>query len=129
MFHATMAAMKSDEDRGPIGAWARNARLAAGYHTAREATAAANAAGIPLKLQHLQGIESGWDRAGRDLLVALGRLYASAPPVSERVSSVALELEAIRAAVAEGVAEGLARWEARRAASAAPQPRRPRPRQ
>ena len=100
--------MKTDEERGPVGAWARNARLAAGYATAREAAEAANRAGIPLKLQHLQGIESGWDRAGRDLLIRLGELYGSDPPGVDRqpagALSPALEAE-IRAVVAEAVAE------------------------
>ena len=129
MFHATMLGMKSDADRGPVGAWARNARLAAGYPTAKRATEAANKAGISVTLQHIQGIESGWDRAGHELLLALGRLYGSEPPVSQRAAVPPGELDAIREAVAAGVAEGVARaLDAIVRAEPTP-PRRPRPRQ
>jgi transcriptional regulator with XRE-family HTH domain len=122
--------MKSDEDRGPIGAWARAARIAAGYRSAEHAARAAEAAGIHVTLPYLRGIESGWHRPGRALLGELAEFYGSAPPISLAGPAVAPEfLAEVRAAVAEGVAEGLARWEARRAASAAPPPRRPRPRQ
>ena len=121
-------AMKSDEERGPVGAWARHARIAAGYATAREAAEAAARAGIPLKLQHLQGIESGWDRAGRDLLAKLGTLYGSEPPVSHPPAQVSEELLAeIREAVAEGVALGIARaFDATVRTAPQPPPRRPR---
>jgi hypothetical protein len=102
--------VKTDEERGPVGAWARSARLAAGYATAREAADAAHRAGIPLKLQHLQGIESGWDRAGRELLARLGELYGSDPPGLERDARSALspaQAAEIRAVVAEAVASAV----------------------
>lgn len=106
MFRATIHYMKTDEDRGPVGAWARNARLAAGYRTAREAAEAANRAGIALKLQHFQGIESGWDRAGRELLLSLGRFYGSDPPVDAPPSALsASQVAEIRAVVAAAVGE------------------------
>jgi len=121
-------AMKSDVDRGPIGAWARNARLAAGYPTAKSAVEAAHAAGIPVTLGHVQGIEAGWDRAGRDLLTRLGEFYGSDPPVATSAPTLSPEqLDAIREAVAAGVAQGIARaFDARAVSAPQPPPRRPR---
>jgi hypothetical protein len=119
-------AMKSDVDRGPIGAWARNARLSAGYPTAKSAIEAAHAAGIPVTLGHVQGIEAGWDRAGRDLLTRLGEFYGSDPPIAHPPPLVSPEaLDEIRSAVAEGVALGVARALAQ-LAGPQPPPRRPR---
>jgi transcriptional regulator with XRE-family HTH domain len=124
-FHGTV---KSDSERGPVGTWARHARLAAGYTSAEHAAEAATVAGFHVTVPYLRGIEAGTNRAGRDLLAKLGQLYGSEPPVSHPPSQVSEELLAeIREAVAEGVALGIARaFDA--TVSTAPQPPRRRPR-
>jgi hypothetical protein len=122
------AAVKSDAERGPVGAWARRARLAAGYTSAEHAVEAATAAGFHVTVPYLRGIEAGTNRAGRELLARLGTLYGSEPPVSHPPPQVSEELLAeIREAVAEGVALGIARaFDATASSAPQPPPRRPR---
>ena len=131
--------MKSDDERGPIGAWARHARLAAGYTSAEHAVEGAAAAGIHITIAYLRGIESGWHRPGRELLIRLGELYGSEPPGVERSPENTLspaQAAEIRAVVAEAVAtafdarlERLERLLGDPGAGPAPAPqRRPRPR-
>jgi hypothetical protein len=120
--------MKSDDERGPVGTWARTSRIAAGYTSAEHAVLAAAEAGIHITVPYLRGIESGWHRPGRMLLEQLATLYGSEPPVSHPPPQVSEELLAeIREAVAEGVALGIARaFDA--TVSSAPQPPQRRPR-
>jgi hypothetical protein len=75
-------ALKSDAERGPVGAWARHARLDAGYTSAERAVEAATAAGVHLTVPYLRGIEAGTNRAGKALLHELGALYGSDPPIA-----------------------------------------------
>lgn len=103
-------AVKSDAERGPIGAWARHARIAAGYSSAEHAVEAATTAGIHVTVPYLRGIEAGTNRAGRELLARLGTLYGSDPPAEPPRGALSPEVLAeIREAVAEGVALGVAR--------------------
>ena len=80
--------MKSDAERGPVGAWARRAGLDAGYTSAERAVEAATVAGVHVTVPYLRGIEAGTNRAGKALLRQLGALYGSEPPVSSPPSSV-----------------------------------------
>lgn len=120
--------MKSDAERGPVGAWARHARLDAGYTSAERAVEAATAAGIHVTVPYLRGIEAGTNRAGKGLLRELGTLYGSEPPVSAPGPVVPPELLAeIRDAVAAGVARGVAQVLAELGSPGGqPPPRRPR---
>lgn len=93
--------MKTDADRGPIGAWARRARLAAGYTSAEKAAAAARAAGIEIDTAYLRGIESGAHKPGRDLQVLLAGVYRVSPP------KVEAELDRMAAMIRDAVAEGV----------------------
>jgi hypothetical protein len=113
--------VKREVDRGLVGAWARRSRLDAGYTSAEQAAAKANAAGIEIKTTYLRGIESGAHRnVGRELIVQLAALYGVSPP--EEAEEGDRWLAEIRAAVAEGVEIGLVRAFAQM--SEAPQPRR-----
>ena len=125
--------LKSDAERGPIGAWARHARLAAGYTSAEHAVEAATVAGIHLTVPYLRGIEAGSNRAGRELLGHLAALYGSSPPAEqERGALSPAQVAEIRAVVAEAVAtafdariERIERLLGDPGADPAPSPRRP----
>lgn len=83
---------KSDLDRGPIGSWARIARLEAGYPSADKAAAAITAAGVPLDGAYLRGIEAGHHRPSSEILQALATLYGAEPPnVSSDIPSRLVE--------------------------------------
>lgn len=93
--------MKTDEQRGSLGAWARNARLAAGYPTVAAAHEAARSAGVAVSLSTLQGIEAGWGRPSRELVAALGVLYGSDPPVAPPAGDLASAFNALAAELRE----------------------------
>lgn len=120
-------AVKTDEERGPIGAWARRARIAAGYTSAEAATRAANEAGFDLKLVYLRGIEAGTNRPGRELLHHLADLYGTEPPVGHAPPVSEEWLEALEArllsVVSEAVARGVQRGLAQSAVDEGPLPR------
>lgn len=72
--------MKSDSDRGVIGAWARNARIAAGHESAQEAVRAMAAVGLTVDLGYLRGIESGAHRPSKALMERLAAFYRAPLP-------------------------------------------------
>jgi transcriptional regulator with XRE-family HTH domain len=99
--------MKSEPDRGPVGSWARRARLEAGYSSAEKAADAARRAGVHVTDGYLRGIESGAHKPASQLVVKLAALYRSIPPSEEGEGD--RWLAQIREAVAEGVEVGLVR--------------------
>lgn len=105
--------MKTDDQRGPIGAWARRARLDAGYSSADKAVEAMRGRGIELELTYLRGIESGNHRPSRELVSAIGEFYGSTPPAEAKndavlSNGVVVEIKrTVESAVALAVAEAL----------------------
>lgn len=84
---ATMPAMKSPQERGPIGAWAFEARATAGM-SVPEVLAALAARDHRVRDATIRGIESGAKRPGRRLLALLAEIYSSDPP-GEQAPAVA----------------------------------------
>ena len=114
--------VKSDADRGLIGAWARRTRLSAGFTSAEKAAAAARLAGVDIDTAYLRGIESGAHRPSREVIVNLAAVYGVSPPTAETEGDRLAAL--IRDAVAEGVEMALVRYSARLAEQEAPPRRR-----
>lgn len=70
----------TDEQRGPLGAWAYHARIAAGYTNTDQVVPLL---GLRLRSDTLRGIESGHTGASPEVLGALEALYgATAPTVA-----------------------------------------------
>ena len=75
--------VKTPEQRGPIGAWAYEARIATGLSPEQVAERLA-IAGIEVRPSTIRGIEAGSKNPGRALLKALAGVYGSRPaPQSE----------------------------------------------
>ena len=73
--------MKTPEQRGPIGAWAYEARDAASLSPEQVVERLA-LAGIEVRSSTIRGIESGNKQPGRQLLRALAGVYGSKPPTT-----------------------------------------------
>ena len=103
--------MKTDEQRGPVGSWARRSRLAAGHASADSAARAATAAGLAVTTAYLRGIESGAHRPSRELVERLAAFYGAEPPPEDARpddGALAAILEAVAAGVEEGIRRALA---------------------
>ena len=102
--------MKTDEQRGPVGSWARRSRLAAGHPSADSAARAATAAGLAVTTAYLRGIESGAHRPSRELVERLAAFYGAEPPPEDARpddGALAAILEAVAAGVEEGIRRAL----------------------
>lgn len=73
--------VKTPEQRGPIGAWAYEARLAVSL-SPEQVVERLGLAGIQVRPSTIRGIESGNKQPGRQLLRALTGVYGSKPPVT-----------------------------------------------
>jgi transcriptional regulator with XRE-family HTH domain len=73
--------VKTPEQRGPIGAWAYEARDAAGI-SPEQVVERLGLAGIEVRPSTIRGIESGNKQPGRQLLRALAGVYGSKPPAT-----------------------------------------------
>lgn len=76
---ATMPGMKSPAERGPVGAWAEEARDAADL-SVPQVIASLAAKGHGVTDATIRGIEGGSKKPGRKLLRLLGEVYGSRPP-------------------------------------------------
>src|SRR5674476_1018019 len=74
--------VKTPEQRGPIGAWAYEARIAAGL-SPEQVVERLGLAGIEVRPSTIRGIESGNKQPGRQLLRALAGVYGSKPPAPQ----------------------------------------------
>lgn len=98
-------AVKREIDRGVVGAWARRARLDAGYTSSDKAAVEAARRGVELNAAYLRGVESGAHKPSREFVLTLAGLYGAIPPADDEESE--RWLTEIRVAVTQGVAEAM----------------------
>lgn len=79
---ANLADVKTPEQRGPVGAWAYDARDAAALSPEQVMERLA-LAGIEVRASTIRGIEAGSKKPGRSLLKALAGVYGSRPPAPQ----------------------------------------------
>jgi predicted RNA-binding Zn ribbon-like protein len=77
-----MPAVKPDSQRSVIGAWARQARRAAEFKSARDAAIALRAQGYPISEEYLRAIELN-AKPSDETVAALERLYGSVAPKAD----------------------------------------------
>jgi transcriptional regulator with XRE-family HTH domain len=101
--------MKSPAERGPIGAWAQEARDDAGLSVS-EVVARLAARGHATTDSTIRGIEGGSKRPGRRLLRLLGEIYGRsipgealppAEPTAALIAALQAQTDAITALVGE----------------------------
>lgn len=118
--------MKSDAERGPIGAWAYRERKRRRWSVEQAVTELEALTGTGLRPVSLRGIEAGPKPPGEEVVRGLERLYGSKAPepkapitMADLVAALHANTDAmreivsfLRATALAGVAEGQARYEA-----------------
>lgn len=102
--------MKTPEQRGPVGAWAYDARIDAELSPELVSERLA-IAGVEVTPATIRGIESGNKKPSRQLLKALSALYGSHPPVRDAGEPHDLVAAiSVQAAALQALADELRAW-------------------